>query len=45
MADPVEVLLARVREQLELDGETESEVLAELRSHLMESLREAREMA
>lgn len=38
----LEVLLARIRAQMELDSETEYEVLSELRSHLQEALAEAR---
>ena len=35
-------LLAGIRAQMDLDGETESEVLAELRDHLEEALTQAR---
>jgi hypothetical protein len=38
----LEVLLARIRAQMELDSETEYEVLSELRAHLVEALAEAR---
>jgi hypothetical protein len=38
----LEVLLARIRAQMELDSETEYEVLSELRAHLQEALAEAR---
>jgi hypothetical protein len=38
----LEVLLARIRAQMELDSETEHEVLSELRAHLQEALAEAR---
>ena len=38
----LEVLLARIRAQMQLDGETEYEVLAELRTHLVEALADAR---
>lgn len=38
----LEVVLARIRVQMELDSETEYEVLAELRAHLAEALAEAR---
>ena len=41
MADSVDVLLSRIQAQLDLDAETEQEVLAELRSHLHESLEAA----
>jgi hypothetical protein len=37
----LEVLLARIRAQMELDSETEHQVLCELRSHLQEALAEA----
>jgi hypothetical protein len=43
LLDPdLEVLLARIRAQMELDSETEYEVLSELRAHLQEALAEAR---
>jgi hypothetical protein len=38
----LEGLLARIRVQMDLDGETEHEVLAEIRSHLEEAMAEAR---
>ena len=38
----LEVLLARIRAQMELDSETEYQVLSELRAHLVEALAEAR---
>jgi len=37
----IEQLLARVRAQMELDSETEQEVMAEIRDHLEEALAEA----
>jgi len=37
----VEQLLARIRAQMDLDGETEHEVLTELRAHLEEAMAEA----
>lgn len=43
MADSVEVLLSRIRAQLDLDAETEQEVLAEIRTHLQEELEVARQ--
>ena len=42
MSDSVEALLSRIRAQLDLDAETEQEVLSELRTHLDESLQAAR---
>lgn len=38
----VEAILARIRAQMQLDSETEYEVLSELRAHLQEALAEAR---
>jgi hypothetical protein len=38
----IELLLARIRAQMDLDGETEQEVLAEIRSHLEEAATAAR---
>ena len=43
MNDEVESLLQSVRAQMELDSETEHEVLSELREHLAEALAEARQ--
>jgi hypothetical protein len=37
----LQVLLARIRAQMELDSETEHEVLSELEAHLQEALAEA----
>ena len=34
--------LARIRSQMKLDGETEQEILAEVRSHLEEAVDQAR---
>lgn len=42
MADSLATLLERIRIQLDLDAETEQEVLAELRAHLQEELEGAR---
>jgi hypothetical protein len=41
-AGTLEGLLTRLRAQMDLDGETEHEVLAEIRSHLEETVAEAR---
>ncbi len=41
--DSLERLLDRVRAQMELDSETEHEVMAEIRGHLEEALTEARD--
>jgi hypothetical protein len=38
----VETLMDRIRAQMDLDGETEQEVLAEIRAHLEEAMAEAR---
>jgi hypothetical protein len=38
----VEGLMARIRAQMDLDGETEQEVLAEIRDHLEEAMADAR---
>jgi hypothetical protein len=38
----IEELLARIRGQMDLEGETEQEVLAEIRGHLEEAVAEAR---
>jgi hypothetical protein len=38
----IDDLLARIRAQMDLDGETEQEVLAEIRDHLEEAVAEAR---
>jgi len=38
----IDHLMARLRAQMDLDGETEQEVLAEIRDHLEEALAEAR---
>jgi len=38
----IDHLMARLRAQMDLDGETEHEVLAEIRDHLEEALAEAR---
>lgn len=38
----VETLIVRIRAQMDLDGETEQEVLAEIRGHLEEAMAEAR---
>lgn len=38
----VETLLARIRAQMDLDSETEHEVMTELRAHLEQALEEAR---
>ena len=38
----IEALLQRVRSQMDLDSETEAEVLAEIRDHLEEAVAEAR---
>lgn len=38
----VEVLLARIREQMDLDSETEHDILAEIRSHLEDAVAQAR---
>jgi len=40
--DSLEQLLERVRAQMELDSETEHDVMAEIRDHLEEALTEAR---
>lgn len=40
--DTIDSLLARIRIQMDLDSETEHEVLCEIRSHLEEALAEAR---
>jgi len=42
--DRVEPLLSQVRAQMDLDSETEHEVLEEIRAHLEEALAEARAM-
>lgn len=38
----VETLMGRIRAQMDLDGETEQEVLAEIRAHLEEAMADAR---
>ncbi len=38
----IDGVLARIRSQMKLDGETEQEILAEIRSHLEEAVAEAR---
>jgi hypothetical protein len=38
----VETLMERIRAQMDLDGETEQEVLAEIRDHLEEAIADAR---
>jgi hypothetical protein len=38
----VETLMDRIRAQMDLDGETEQEVLAEIRAHLDEAMADAR---
>jgi hypothetical protein len=38
----IEALVTRIRGQMELDSETEHQVLSELRAHLLEALAEAR---
>ncbi len=38
----IDGVLARIRSQMKLDGETEQEILAEIRSHLQEAVAEAR---
>jgi hypothetical protein len=38
----IEQLLARIRSQMDLDGETEHDLLAEIRGHLEEAVAEAR---
>lgn len=38
----VETLMDRIRAQMDLDGETEQEVLAEIRAHLEEAMADAR---
>ena len=40
--DDLECLLARIRDQMELDSETEHEVMSEIRNHLREAMDEAR---
>ncbi len=40
--DQLEQLLAQIREQMDLDSETEHEVMAEIRAHLEQALAEAR---
>jgi len=41
-SDEIDVMLQRIRAQMELDSETEHEVMTELRSHLQEALADAR---